>query len=284
MCFALFFGFLLLLLLGIVAQVYSLAAIKAMSFNVLCSFCTIGSHEYDPWHTRLGYFKSLFQLHKPDILGVQELSFDSEVKEFLSMFPSNEFAAIWHQSAFKSWPDATLFYNSTKFEPEKSGSWWYPRYSSHEVMFRLLVWTLMRDVQTGQKFFVATTHYDNNTPAQYYSAMHMINETAPWLNESLPIVILGDFNSKPHTDAFKYLVGNSKYNLTDVSTTAEQIKLSSNQEPAPTFDNAQMIDHIFVYSQNKIVVPVFTYDTHVFGDLKRYPSDHRPIMALLEFQ
>src|SRR5262245_15802397 len=49
------------------------ASFRAMTFNVLCSFC--GGDDYDPWGERLPYFKDLFARYDPDLIGTQELAF-----------------------------------------------------------------------------------------------------------------------------------------------------------------------------------------------------------------
>ena len=260
-----------------------------MTFNVLCSFCA--DPLYDSWAERLDYFPDLFARHDPDLMGLQELVKASEVDTLLAATPG--YGAIYWSSASSSYPDATLLYRSERFDVEEQGSYWLsptPDVANSTgfaapQLARLVVWARLVDHVDGESVFVASTHFDNNSPSQALSAPLVLERTAPEADEH-PVIVVGDFNSQPADTAYQTLVegdGKQGFHLQNAQDLAEDWGVDSNQSPTPSYDLAERIDHIFVAGKSvDWTVPKWTADLHVYGTKDRYPSDHRAIIAELE--
>ena len=98
--------------------------LRVMTFNVLCFFCN--DIEYDPWEDRLVYFGDLFARHQPDLIGLQELLFEDEVKQIIEEAPG--YSALFFeddvQELFKDYADATILYRTDRFEVVDNGFYW----------------------------------------------------------------------------------------------------------------------------------------------------------------
>ena len=261
-------------------------AFRVMSFNVLCSFC--GLDAYDSWDERLVDFQDIFARHEPDLLGLQELSFAAEVDQLLAVLPDAYAPVFFHaaESVF-TYPDATVFYRTSRFELVSSGFYWLsptPDVPSsigfaEPQLPRLVAFTELRDKASRRSLYFATTHFDNNAPSQELSAPLAVERTEPWLDR-MPAVLLGDFNSTPSAAAYATLTAA----FDDAQALADEWHVDSNQSPAPAYDLGERIDHVFLGAaagKDEWQVTSWAADLSVYGALDRYPSDHWPIVAEL---
>jgi endonuclease/exonuclease/phosphatase family metal-dependent hydrolase len=256
-----------------------------MTFNVLCSLC--GSGDYDPWQERLAYFADIFARHDPDLIGLQELTpLPGEVDELLAAAPGRS-AVFYNPEDGQPYPDATILYRSSRFTLIERGEYWLSPtpdepsstgFSSPQLP-RLVVWAILRDWAGDRQLLFATTHFDNNSPSQELSAPLLLERTAPFI-ERYPVLVTGDFNSRPDSAAFATLTEG----LSDTQPLAREWEVVHNQTPAPDYDLARRIDHIFVAGKDvEWKVSRWAADLGVYGPNGRYPSDHFPIVAVVEY-
>jgi len=270
--------------------------VRVMTYNVLCSFC---NDEYDPWEERLLAFKDIFERHDPDLIGLQELTFPEEVDQLLAL--KNGYAAVFFIGAeagplgLVEYPDATIFYRTSRFELLEQGFYWLSptpdvAWSSgfaDELQFpRIVAWARFSDIASQRQFFFATTHFDNNSPSQDLSAPLLLGRTEPF-DSRMPIIINGDFNSQPDDPAYKTLVegvGGQGFHLPNAFDLAAESSIDTNKVPAPDYDVDSRIDHLFVAGQAiEWACPEWTVDMHVYGQNQMYPSDHLAITSDLVF-
>ncbi|MBW2529625.1 MAG: endonuclease/exonuclease/phosphatase family protein, partial [Deltaproteobacteria bacterium] len=257
----------------------------------LCSFCGAGE-PYDPWGERLEHFRDLLERHDPDLVGLQELAFESEVDQVLALRPGYEAVYYREEESGFAYPDATLLFRSSRFEQLDAGAYWLSPtpevpssrgFSDDQVAPRLVVWAELKDRASRRRLYAATTHFDNNPPCQERSAPLVLERTG--LREaSTPAVVVGDFNSQPADEAFRILTegDGSGTPLTDSQSIAAEWSVDTNQQPVPDYDLAQRIDHIFVAPAAPTwAVESWAVDLHVYGTLDRYPSDHRAMVAVM---
>ncbi|MCA9627867.1 MAG: endonuclease/exonuclease/phosphatase family protein [Myxococcales bacterium] len=260
---------------------------KVMTYNVLCSFCK--GDEYDPWDDRQGYFRDIFSRHDADLYGLQELSFGSEVDQMLGLVDG--FSSVYYAAADSNftYPDASILYRTERFELEDSGEFWLSPtpdvpssigFAERQVP-RLVVWAKLFDKQSDASLVFASTHVDNNSPSQALSAPLILERLEPFAAEA-PLVLLGDFNSKPDTEAYGILTTSEGFHLVNTQGLADTWEVDTNQEPAPDYDLDDRIDHIFVAPDSAAwSVSHWAVDVHEYGPNQRYASDHFPMAATL---
>lgn len=260
-------------------------ALRVMSFNVLCSFC---SSDFDPWDDRVPWIADTIARHEPALVGLQELTFAEEVDEVLAAVPG--YAAIyWDPDEGAAYPDATVLYREALFEPVDVGFYWLSPtpdlpmskgFADGFQLARLVTWAILRRLEDDAELLFATTHFDNNPPSQELSAPLVLERTAP-LVQGRPGVLVGDYNSKPDSVAYATLTGGEPLALVDAFELAPQWAVDSNMEPPLTYDTSTRIDHVLVTDDGWRATR-WVVDTWVYGPEDNFVSDHFAIMAELE--
>ncbi len=265
--------------------------VTVMTFNVLCSLCNLT--EYDPWEDRLTYFQDIFARHDPDLIGVQELTpFDGEVDQLLATAPGR--AAIYFAPEDKPpYPDAAILYKKSRFKVLEKGEYWLsptpdvPSSSgfASPQLPRLVVWARLLDHAGDRELYVASTHFDNNAPSQELSAPLVKERTLSW-QDTLPVIFVGDFNSRPDSKAYAALSDESGgFAFQNTFDLALDWHVTENQDPDPVYDTADRIDHIFLAGVGRTFsVQTWSPDLYVYGASNRYPSDHFAIVSTLDYE
>jgi endonuclease/exonuclease/phosphatase family metal-dependent hydrolase len=267
------------------------ARLKVMTYNILCSFCD--PRNYDPWAQRLPYFGDIFARHDPDLIGLQELTpLGTEVAQVRAQAPG--YGAIYFAPPGEdSYPDALILYRESRFTVLDSGEYWLsptpdvPRSVGFvRIQFpRLVVWARLLDMDSRRELFFASTHFDNNSPSQQLSAPLVKERTAPFVGD-LPVIFVGDFNSRPNSTAYGILTGEPSEGFVFAdSFDSAAWRIVSNQTPQPAYDVDDRIDHIFLAGDGiEWTVTDWLADLTVYGDKRRYPSDHFPVVATVEMR
>ncbi len=268
-------------------------SLKIMTYNVMCIFCGAG---YDSWKKRLEYFKDIFQRHDPDILGIQELFAESDTNDFHADLPDYDvlyFKDDTGESILTEYPDASIFYRRGMFEVLDNGYYWLSETPdtpwsggwADSNLWRIVAWAHFRHIESGREFYFASTHFDNNYPNQEHSAPLVLSKTQPWA-ERMPVIFVGDFNSKPDSIAYGILANGaegSDFHLKNTFDFTEQWNAFSNMEDAPVYDPAHRIDHIWVAGDYGYSSKYWTVDVSVYGENNLPPSDHYPMVAEITF-
>lgn len=264
--------------------------LKVMAYNILCSFCD--PRNYDPWLERLPYFGDIFARHDADLIGVQELTpLGDEVAQVRAQAPGYD-AVYFAPPGEDSYPDSLILYRASRFSLLERGEYWLsptpdvPRSIGFvRLQFpRLVVWARLMDLDSGRELYVATTHFDNNSPSQDLSAPLLQERTAPFAD--LPLIIVGDFNSRPNSTAYGTLTADATRGVVlQDSFDLAAWRIVTNQTPVPAYDVDDRIDHIFVGGDGAMwSVADWLADLTIYGANGRYPSDHVPIVAELELR
>jgi endonuclease/exonuclease/phosphatase family metal-dependent hydrolase len=257
--------------------------VTVMTFNILCSFCDLS---YDPWEDRLAYFDDIFDRHAPDLIGTQELAFPEEIEQILDLLPGYG-VLFWGQdpAVETPWPDSAIFYREDRFSVVEQGVYWLSPTPEEPLSIgfsppqlpRAVQWAQLLDAAGERDLFFATTHFDNNSPSQDLAAPLVIERTSTWAAD-MPVVFTGDFNSQTYDPAYAELTATWE----DAYDLADEPGVIHNQDPEPSYDAPERIDHIFVDGADW-AVSEWTVDLTTYGPEARYPSDHRAISATLSW-
>lgn len=263
------------------------APLTVMTYNVMCSFCQPPG--FDDWATRVPHLDEAINRHDPDLLAIEELFYQSEVDTFRDDHPG--YTAIYYidpgtpNAPFKLYPDATIFYRTSRFTEVRHGVFWlsptpdtpWTGGFAQNQLWRLFVWAELVDKPSGKHLVFAATHFDNNAPSQEKSAPLVVDRMTP-LAKKMPVIVAGDFNSTPSTTAYKTLAAAFE-NTYDLAKTP---RIDTNQDPVPTWDPSTRIDHIWT-DGHTFTVPDWAVDIHAYGNPAKYPSDHFAIAAKLDW-
>lgn len=259
-----------------------------MTFNVLCALCT---GEFDPWDDRVAYMADTIERHAPDLIGLQEVLTAEEVEQIRGSL-ATEYATLFYTTRVGDYADALILYRPDRFEPIEHGFYWLSPtpdtpfstgFADGFQLARLVVWARMTDLPSGQEILFATTHFDNNSPSQELSAPLLLERTAMLGGGELPTVVVGDFNARPDEPAYEILTQGENgrgFHFDDVFDLARTWSIASNERPAPVYDPAGRIDHIFVAGA-PWQSTWWTVDIHAYGESGMYVSDHFAMAAEL---
>ncbi len=259
-----------------------------MTYNVMCSFCV--EEGMDDWATRLPHLQAAITRHDPDLFGLEELLSQNDLAPFEKANP--QYTPVYYidpgtgPAPFPIYPDATIFYRTSRFTLVQHGVYWLSPtpdaawsegFATHVQEWRLVDWAELVDKPSGQHLYFAATHFDNNAPSQAKSAPLVVSRSAPWAKK-MPVILVGDFNSTPSSDAYHTLAGT----FTNSYDLADSLFIDVGTEPTPAWDPSQRIDHIW-FQGHAFKVPAWTVDMHLYGDPPRPPSDHFPVAATLDW-
>ena len=267
-------------------------SVRVGSYNIRMSRGDVGTP--NAWDERKADLVDLIKSLDLDTFGLQEVCPDQAqyLRENLS-----EFAFVGdHRGADRKSDEASpVFYRKSRFEAEKSGTFWLSETpevpaskswgTSHT---RVCSYLVLRDTATGKRFCFANTHTDHRSEEAREKGMMLVIERMKEFGAGAPIVFTGDHNCRddePPAQAVRRVLKDAR----DVSETWTKGPCSTFQgfglyEDGPTVENGRAyrdyrIDYIYVSDGTRVL----DFETH---DDKRpgtdlYPSDHYPITATI---
>ena len=268
--------FMLLLSFGILNNI-SGQTIKVITFNIRYDNPNDGVNR---WDNRKHFLTNQIRFNEPDFLGVQE-GLLHQVSFIDTVLPEYSYIGVGRNEGKLDGEFSAVFYNSTKYNLLKGSTFWLsetpdiPSKGWDAALNRICTYGLFESKSSKEKVWIFNTHFDHRGVKARRESTGLIVEKINELNiEKYPVVLMGDLNLEPDTEAIKYL---SK-NLVD-SKFASKIDFG----PIGTFNGfnfsepvTRRIDYIFVSKGN---IDVLKYA--VLSDSKdcRYPSDHLPVFA-----
>lgn len=272
-----------------------------MTYNILFDVPDPG---FDRWAVRKDFVAEIIHAHDPDVVGLQE-PFAYQVEDLLELCPGYQAIALVNPPGPLTDTDATILFREGRFAKIVQGSYWLS--PTPDVPFsggfgkgfgnffpRMVIWAYLVDLESHVQFYVVNTHFDNTSPSQEKSAPLFLERTEP-LARKAPVIVTGDFNSRPSSTAYRILTSGSpegqeaeggadgtRFSLTDSFDLAAQgYEVRARQGDPIEYDPESRIDHVFVaggeFSCRRWVVDMTRY-----GPELRYPSDHFAVVAHLE--
>ncbi|MEZ6070865.1 MAG: endonuclease/exonuclease/phosphatase family protein [Pirellulales bacterium] len=231
------------------------------------------------WAERLPVAVAMLEATAPDLIGTQEGLY-RQIKDLDAALPGYAWIGLGREGSHGEF--MAVFYRRERFEPVEFDFYWLS--DTPEVVasatwgntsIRMVTWVRFRDRLTGNEFYVLDTHLDNAVHAPGKSAQLIVQRTAR-LDPNLPVVLLGDFNSRAEkSQVYDTLVADGAF--ADAWNAAAQ-----RGEPIDTFhdyeqvgDSGRRIDWILTRGS----VRVLSAEVVTFSENGQFPSDHFPVMA-----
>ncbi|PNQ72169.1 endonuclease/exonuclease/phosphatase [Hanstruepera neustonica] len=235
------------------------------------------------WDNRKQELSHLITYYKPDVLGIQEgllhqLQYlDTQLMDYSRIgvgrddgVTKGEFSAIYYNHHKLSLiQDFTFWLSET---PDTVSVGW------DASMERICTYGLFQDKTTMQKLWIFNTHFDHiGERAREESSKLILKKINDLNTEDFPVILMGDFNSEPDSQAIK--------TLTDWFVDASKTIDNGKYGPEGTFtgftENAipeRRIDYIFV--KNLGVAAYRHIDDKMPNN--QYLSDHLPVIVQLK--
>lgn len=275
----------LLLLLSISFFAMAQEQIKSMSFNIRLD---VESDGVNRWDARKDKVAGLMNYYEPDFIGCQEV-LQHQLEYLSSQLTHYNFIGVARDDGKQAGEYSCIFYNKEKFEVVKQSTFWLSPTPDTVSMgwdaacHRVCTFGLFKSKKSKQFIWVFNTHLDHmGVIAREESAKLIIKKIKELTAaKNYPVILSGDFNSKPGEAAADYI---SKY-LKNSRTASEEKPYG----PIDTWNAFQFtktpqgcIDYIFISNDNRVAAKKIATITDSY-DMK-YPSDHFPILATIELK
>ena len=235
------------------------------------------------WSLRKKRLLNLLRDYNPSIIGIQEglINQVNYIDTYLEKYKyigagrddgktKGEFCAIYFDTTFYEVLEHSTFWLSET--PDLVSVGW------DAALERVCTYGLFVSIYSGEKFLVLNTHFDHiGTVARIKSSELILNKIKEINKNSLPVVLMGDFNSIPDSEPIKIIEQDMIDGL--------RISLKNLQGPQGTFNGFDLSNPIskridYIFTKNFQVL----YYRHIDDRLENnnYISDHLPVMTVLK--
>ena len=251
--------------------------LKVMSYNIRYGKADDGTNS---WQFRYPATAEMLTDQKPDVFGLQE-ALEDQVKFIEMNCRDYKWVGVGRDNGKKEGEFMAVFYNKNTVSLLKWGTFWLSETPSKPSMgwdaacFRTATWALMKDKDTGRKFYFVDTHLDHvGKEAQKNGLALIVSKIAEINPEGYPMVLVGDFNVTPDDSV-----------LDDLDTKMKSARnVADKTDNEGTYNNwgkaSSVIDYIYFSGFSSC--PEFRTVTDRYAD-RKFVSDHFPVTATLVF-
>jgi len=252
--------------------------IKVMSYNIRLDVKSDGENQ---WNNRKEKVAALMNYYEADFIGGQEVQ-NHQLKYLLEKLDGYSYIGVGRDDGKEAGEYSCIFYKKDKYTVIRQSTFWLsPTPDSiskgwDAALNRVCTYGLFKDKKRKKSFWVFNTHFDHIGKAARLESAKLIIKKIQELNTgNLPVILTGDFNSKPDDEPIQYMI-----------TKMQNCRLTSKLAygPADTWNGFKFnekpngcIDYIFVSNYKYLHVTKFATLTDSY-DMK-YPSDHFPILT-----
>ena len=273
--------FLLVLFISLAFSQDVLDTIPTQS-NFLISYNIRYDNKWDVennWSLRKNRICQLLNDYNPSIFGIQE-GLLNQVGFIDSVLIKYDYVGVGRDDGKMKGEFCAIYFDTTRYKIHHNSTFWLSETPDivsvgwDAALERICTYGLFEDKNSGDEFWVFNTHFDHlGVIARKKSSSLILKKIKEINTQSLPVILMGDFNSIPDSEPIKIL----KNDLID----ALQISLDNLKGPQGTFNDFNeklpidnRIDYIFTKN-----VKVLSY-RHIDDRLNnnRHISDHLPVM------
>lgn len=260
--------------------------LHVMSFNIRYDRSTVTQPgDPDHWPDREPLLIRLLRLEQPTLLGIQEALYQ-QLAAVETGLPGHRMIGYGREGGSHGEYSA-IFYDPDRLAVLEWDQVWLsdtPRVIGSKTwgnnVTRIVTWARMVHRHDGTEFLAVNTHFDHqseNARVKSAEALVALRQQFP----GLPVVLTGDFNSTAHNSgAYRVMVDSGVYR--DTWDVAER-KLTPAWNTFPGYqepiEGNNRIDWILVTDEVRVLEAAI----NTFRVNGRYPSDHTPVQALIEF-
>lgn len=277
-----------LIWLPMLAQALLLNAVSAqeetrvMSFNIRYDAASDGENR---WEIRKGMVVGLIRWHGAHFIGAQEVLYN-QLAYLSNSLKGYGFIGVGRDDGRMKGEYACIFYDSSRYERVRDSTFWLsPTPDSisrgwNAAIRRICTYGLFRSKSTGRMIWVFNTHFDHIGDTARLESARLIISRIEKLNagHGWPVVLMGDFNARPGQPPILHLSSHL--------SNARNVSMDPPYGSADTWNAFRFdappdgwIDHIFVSPGMR----VRKYATLTDSYDRKYPSDHFPVMAVLQW-
>jgi len=274
-------AFLVTLLFIIFSQAQPL---NVMTFNIRYN---TAADSINAWPNRKDKAASQILFHEAHILGVQE-ALVGQMQDLQQKLTAYKYVGVGRDDGQQKGEFSAIFYDTTRLQMLQTQTFWLSEQptvagskSWDAAITRIVTWAKFKDKKTKKQFFAFNTHFDHMGKVARRESAKILLQKIKEIAGNTPIVITGDFNSKPTDEPIEIIVAaNNPDRLTD----AKAISANPHYGPQGTFNGFknkesgnEPIDYIFI--KNGVRVLKHATLSQTWEGL--FSSDHFPVLATI---
>ena len=235
------------------------------------------------WKIRRKKISKILIQYSPSIVGIQE-GLLNQVQYIDSSLINYDYVGVGRDDGKEKGEFCAIYFDTTRYVLLKNSTFWLSETPDtisvgwDAALERICTYGLFKDRITRKAFWVFNTHFDHIGIIAREKSSELILKKINKINrQSLPVILMGDFNSIPNSPPVKEII-------TELSD-ALQISMEKLHGPRGTFNGfnedlpiEQRIDYIFT---NKLKVLSYTHINDRL-DNNRHISDHLPVMIKIQ--
>jgi endonuclease/exonuclease/phosphatase family metal-dependent hydrolase len=258
--------------------------LRLMTFNI--RYETTDDHGPRAWNHRIPHIVRMIREENPDVIGIQE-ALHGQAADLWASLPDFEFHGNARDDGHRTGEYTAILYRRDRFEahPADHGTFWLSNTpetagSTHwgNQIPRTATWLRLTDRASHRSFYAFNTHWDHqNQPSRVRAAELLASRIVHRGSPGDPIVLLGDFNARPHNPAITALAKQAA-----LTETFQHLHPGLINHPTLHFWRGKSagpynVDHIFVSTPSDILAATIRHhDSPML-------SDHFPVTAHVEF-
>ena len=235
------------------------------------------------WEIRRSNIIQMLIKYSPSILGIQE-GLLTQVQYIDSSLINYDYVGVGRDDGKNKGEFCAIYFDTTRYALLKNSTFWLSETPDtisvgwDAALERICTYGLFKDRITKKEFWVFNTHFDHMGSIAREKSSRLILKRIKKINrQSLPVILMGDFNSIPNSPPVKEII-------TELSD-ALQISKEKLHGPRGTFNGfnedlpiEKRIDYIFTKK-----LKVLSY-RHINDRLEnnRHISDHLPVMIKIK--
>jgi len=254
--------------------------VKLMSYNIRLELKSDGENW---WGLRKDKVAGLMNYYEADFIGLQEV-LHQQLMYLKDSLRGYDYIGAGRDDGKEAGEYSCIFYKKDKYTLIQQSTFWLsptpdmPSKGWDAALNRVCTYGLFKNNRTKQMIWVFNTHFDHmGKKARLESAKLIIKKISELNTKHYPVLVSGDFNSRPNEDPAQYMVANMRNSrsISKLVYGAEDTWNAFKFKEKPD----GCIDYIFVSNDERISVSKFATITDSY-DMK-YPSDHFPILATI---
>lgn len=254
------------------------ARFRVMSYNIRFD----GASDQPSWSERSPHMARQIAFFDPDLLGLQE-ALPHQVDFLATQLPAYDHYGVGRDDGAGAGETTTLFWRRDRYERLSVETQWCsptpdrPSKGWDAALPRTITRVVLRDRRDGRLLDVRNTHFDHVgvTAREECAAQVAGLEPATVDGTAARIVLMGDFNTGPQTEAYRRIVASGLRDARAISPVDFGPAGTFNAFDIAKDNDGVAIDHVFVGPG--LSVERFGVPTDSFGG--RVISDHFPVVA-----
>lgn len=258
--------------------------INTMSFNIRYDNPEDGKQN---WHNRKENVVGMINFYELDIIGMQEVLV-TQLNYLKTNLKQYRTVGVGREDGKEKGEYSPVFYREERFRELKSGTFWLSETPGivskgwDAALERIATWAVLKDKTTGKELIVMNTHFDHIGKQARIESAKLLKQKARDLAGKLPLILTGDFNLVPESEAIKTLIepngDNTLINTSSISAYSYGPDWTTCGFDNRPFGERKVIDYIFVKGVKK--VNKYAVLAEMLNDI--FLSDHCPVFAQVE--